>query len=384
MTGCHICGFAKAEQLPQTGAPFRLVSSDVQPAAGAAEFSFCPNCLAIQKVVSPAWHAMAQRIYANYNINHQSHGAEPMVFDSAKGSGPRSQIMLRNVLDVVPLPAEGRLLDIGCSNGNLLKSFNALRPAWRLSGAELEDTWKSAILALPGVEQFYSGPQSAYRGTFDVISLSHVLEHVADPIPFLKTISGYLSEGGRILLVSPNVTQNPIDLVIADHCTHFDERSLVYVIEAAGLGVDLLSADLLPKEFVAIIRARAGEAARGQAGAQAGASRARCQYCFKLLEDVRAAARSAAVERHPFGIMGSSIAACWTMLELDGKVDFFIDEDPDRVGHELAGLPILSPSQAPRGALVFIPMSAPVAEKIIERSRHLPLEFRFVPWNRPM
>jgi SAM-dependent methyltransferase len=385
---CHICGSSSVDRLPQDGTPFRLVSSDVQPVTGTAEYLLCSNCAAVQKAVTPAWQAMADGIYANYDINHQSRGAEPMVFDTAKGSGPRSEILLRNFLDMVSLPEEGRLLDVGCSNGNLLTSFHGLRPTWRLSGAELVDTWRDMVLALPGVEAFYSGPEPAYDGSFDIISLSHVLEHVPDPVSFLKRISGRLGENGRILLASPNLRQNPIDLVIADHCTHFDEESLSYVASRAGLTIELLSARLLPKELVAILAPHsAGDTGRaGAADVVPGGlgSKERCLFYFKLLDEVRKAARNAAAEKRPFGIMGSSIAACWMKLELSGKVDFFVDEDPHRIGHSLTGLPILASSKVPPGSLVFIPMSVTVSEKIIQRWKHLPIEFRYVANNRPV
>ena len=39
--------------------------------------------------------------------------------------------------------------------------------------------------------------------------------------------------------------------------------------------------------------------------------------------------------------------------------------------------------EMPAGAMVFIPMSVAVAEKIIERWKHLPVDFRYVPTNRP-
>jgi 2-polyprenyl-3-methyl-5-hydroxy-6-metoxy-1,4-benzoquinol methylase len=389
VTACHICGFPDVERLHQEGTPFRLVSSDVQPVSGTTEFCICPNCLAVQKVVTPAWHAMVERIYATYDINHQGNGAEPMIFDSAKGSGPRSLILLRNFLDAVELPPEGRLLDIGCANGNLLKGFHSLRPRWKLSGSELHDTWQDTILSLPGVEAFYSGATPpANAGPYDVISLSHVLEHIPDPASFLKAIAGHLGPGGCILLALPNLRENPSDLIIADHCTHFDERSLKYVVEKAGLAVELLSARLLPKELVAVISrgvpVAEPAAESDDAGAHGKASKERCLFYFRLLDDVRKAARDAACEKRPFGIMGSSIAACWTMLELGRDVDFFVDEDPHRIGHELTGLPILGPAQVPAGALVFIPMSVPVAEKIIDRWRHLSIDFRFVATNRPM
>lgn len=383
---CHICGSSKVEKLPQDGTPFRLVSSDVQPADGAAEYLLCANCSAVQKAVTPQWQAMTDGIYANYDINHQSlGGAEPMVFDTAKGSGPRSLILLRNLLDKVDLPERGRLLDFGCSNGNLLKSFHGLRPAWKLSGQELFDTWRQTVMALPGVEAFYSGPTPSYDGTFDVIALSHVLEHLQDPAAFLKGIACRLSDHGRILIASPNLRQNPIDLIIADHCTHFEEQSLSYVIDKAGLTAELLSSRLLPKELVAVVAPRRGQGARPvQSGDSGPDAKERCLFYFGLLEEVRKAGRAAAAEKRPFGIMGSAIAACWMKLELEGAVDFFVDEDPDRVGHQLTGLPILAPAQVPPGSLVFIPMSVAVAEKIMGRWRDLPIDFRFVPSNRPV
>lgn len=382
---CHICGSSNVEKLPQGGTPFCLVSSDAQPAHGSAEYVLCANCLAVQKAVTPQWQAMADGIYAHYDINHQSLGAEPMVFDTAKGSGPRSVILLSNFLDKVDLPESGRLLDIGCSNGNLLKSFHGLRPAWRLSGSELSDNWRQTVMALPGVDAFYVGAEPPNEGTFDVISLSHVLEHLQDPVAFLKRIACRLSDRGRILIASPNLRQNPIDLVIADHCTHFEEQSLSWVIDKAGLTAELLSSRLLPKELVAVVAPRRGAAGHSVESEDGGAgARERCLFYFNLLEEVRRAGRAAAAEKRPFGIMGSSIAACWMKLELADAVDFFVDEDPDRVGHQLTGLPILPPAEVPPGSLVFIPMSVPVAEKIMGRWRDLPIDFRFVESNRPV
>jgi len=387
VTACHICGSPKLEPLIQKGTPFRLVSSDVQPVVGAAEYSLCSHCLTVQKTATPAWQAMAEHVYANYDINHQSEGAEPTIFDSAKGSGPRSLILLRNFLDTGELAEEGRLLDIGCSNGNLLQTFHSLRPRWKLSGAELVDQWKETVLALPGVEAFYSGPNPAYAGRFDVISLSHVLEHIPDPIPFLKAISGHLTPGGRLLLAVPNLRQNPSDLIIADHCSHFDEDSLAYVAGMAGLGIELLSSTMLPKELVTVLSlgrpACAPDVARAEAHAHRASTKARCLFFFELLDEVRRAARTYAQEDRPFGIMGSSIAACWTMLELEGKAAFFVDEDQNRIGRQLMGRPIVAPAQMPAGAVVFIPMSVAVAEKIIDRWRQLPVDFRYVPTNRP-
>lgn len=388
MTACHVCGAPHVEPLLQKGRPFRLVSSDVQPVKGSAEYSLCSRCLTVQKTSTPGWRSMADRIYANYDINHQSQGAEPTIFDSAKGSGPRSLMLLRNFLETAALPEQGRLLDIGCSNGNLLKSFHGLRPGWRLSGAELVDQWRETVLALPGVEAFYSGPNPAYDGRFDVISLSHVIEHIPDPVTFLKAIAAHLTPQGRILVATPNLRQNPSDLIIADHCTHFDEDSFAYTARQAGLHIELLSTSMLPKELVVVLSDRKEAPPHVTDGAvdaaRQAATRQRCLFFFELLDEVRRTAEACVAAKRPFGVMGSSIAALWTMLELEGRVDFFVDEDEHRIGHKLMDRPIVAPTEVPAGALVFIPMSVTVAEKIMTRWKDRPIDFRCVPSNRPM
>jgi SAM-dependent methyltransferase len=387
VTACHVCGAPGVEPLVQKGRPFRLVSSDVQPVTGSAEYSLCPNCLTVQKTSTPVWRAMADRIYADYDINHQSQGAEPTIFDSAKGSGPRSLMLLRNFFDTVTVPDRGRLLDIGCSNGNLLKSFHGLRPGWKLSGAELVDQWRETVLALPGVEAFYSGPNPAYDGRFDVISLSHVIEHIPDPVTFLKAIADHLTPQGRILVATPNLRQNPSDLIIADHCTHFDEDSFAYTARRAGLHIELLSTSMLPKELVVVLSDRGAVPPSAEApgdDARRAGTRDRCLFFFELLDEVRRTAEACVAEKRPFGVMGSSIAALWTMLELEGRVDFFVDEDEHRVGRKLIDRPIVAPAQVPSGAVVFIPMSVAVAGKIMQRWKDLSIDFRYVATNRPM
>ena len=74
VTVCHICGSPDTERLRQEGTPFRLVSSDVQPVSGTAELAICNTCQAVQKQITPAWQAMADRIYASYDINQWSAG----------------------------------------------------------------------------------------------------------------------------------------------------------------------------------------------------------------------------------------------------------------------------------------------------------------------
>jgi hypothetical protein len=64
-------------------------------------------------------------------------------------------------------------------------------------------------------------------------------------------------------------------------------------------------------------------------------------------------------------------------------VGFFVDEDENRIGKELMGHPIRGFAEIPPGSTVFIPMSAPVAKRIVQRWHHLDIDFQYLEWNQP-
>ncbi|MBV8752132.1 MAG: class I SAM-dependent methyltransferase, partial [Hyphomicrobiales bacterium] len=316
-----------------------------------------------------------------YRINHQAAGEEPRLFNTPFGSGPRTEILLKYLLRLIDLPAAGKLLDIGCSNGNLLKSFHRIRPEWELYGYEISDMWKEEVLALPGVCGFHAGPDVSYPFRYDLITACHVLEHVPNPAAFLRPLLANLAPAGRLVVIVPNIRQNPIDLLIADHCSHFDAESLDRVLRVSGLPATDLTARAIPKELIAIAGPAEGETKKSWSDEPAVSADELCRDYFRLFDGVREAARAARAEASSFGIMGSSIAAAWLAHEI-GEVAFFADEDESRRGNTLMGRPIVSLAEAPAGATVFIPMSRNVAERIIARAGRLPIEFRYLDWNR--
>jgi 2-polyprenyl-3-methyl-5-hydroxy-6-metoxy-1,4-benzoquinol methylase len=382
MTQCHVC---HSTQIERVQAPERIVhrvSSDAQPVEGKVAWAVCANCTTIQKVVDDDWRLMAERIYAKYDINHQAGGEEPRLFNTAFGVGPRTQILMKFLLQSFDLPPTGKLLDIGCANGNLLKTAHSVRPCWELFGSEISDQWKNEVLALPGVHDFYIGQKIDYPSRYDLITLSHVLEHVEDPAGFLQPLSRHLTPGGKLVILVPDIRRNPIDLLIADHCSHLDENSLSGILTRAGFEIERLSVDVIPKELAAICGVARPPARRRPEVAFDVAPGALCRNYFRLIDGVLDAAVQAAAGAAQFGVMGSSIAAAWLAAELQERVQFFVDEDASRIGHKLLGRRILGLADIPPQATVFIPMSAPVAQSIIVRAGGLPVRFEYVDWNR--
>ena len=79
----------------------------------------------------------------------------------------------------------------------------------------------------------------------------------------------------------------------------------------------------------------------------------------------------------PFGIFGTSISGMWLYGDLRDVVEFFVDEDPSRVGHFYEGRPILAPADTPADSIVYIPLNPDISVSVSRRLAGLPA--RFVP-----
>ncbi len=98
----------------------------------------------------------------------------------------------------------GRLLDVGCGNGQLLTRLRDL--GWQVEGVEVDPA---------AVEQARAGGLKVHLGSleaqqypqnhFDVITMSHVIEHVHDPAGLLRECHRILQPGGRLVAITPNL-----------------------------------------------------------------------------------------------------------------------------------------------------------------------------------
>lgn len=94
-----------------------------------------------------------------------------------------------------------RLLDIGCGMGGYLKAGERLG----MNGVGYEPSGPHSQIArevfgLKVRPNYFTGTDEQ----FDLILLSHVIEHIFDPEPFLATIAKSLADGGRLVVITPN------------------------------------------------------------------------------------------------------------------------------------------------------------------------------------
>lgn len=367
---CHVCGGV----LDPVDAYGRLhrVTSDCRAWPAGGRLGVCRDCGTAQKAVDDPWRVEVARIYVGYDIYHQSGGAEQPAFGAGVPEA-RSAILVRSLLAAVNFAATGRLLDIGCGNGALLRAFAAQRPQWRLSGVEVGDRYRATVESIAGVVEFHPGPLDTLAARpFDVISMVHVLEHIENPVAFLRGLRPRLAPGGMLIVEVPDCERNPFDLTIADHCSHFTRQTLGRILVQAGFGSIAASTEWVPREISVICSPDASPSTCAGVAGEAHAHTIHAHVARLAAGAERARALAASGVR--FGIFGTSIGGTWLFAESGGRAAFFVDEDAARAGRRYLGRDVWLPGEAPAGTTVLLPLAEPALGAVMRRLAGLPLE----------
>lgn len=112
-----------------------------------------------------------------------------------------------------------RLLEIGSGPGYFLKVGKEL--GWDVLGIEPS---KQAIafsdqFDVPVVHGFFNDASAKELGTFDLIFMDTLLEHVPDPASTLALCHSILNPGGLICIISPN-DYNPLQQILREHANY--------------------------------------------------------------------------------------------------------------------------------------------------------------------
>lgn len=95
------------------------------------------------------------------------------------------------------------ILDYGCNTGYFLKMIKKTAPNNECFGADINPhALDSARIKNPDIK-FYDLNNETIDNQFDIIILSHVLEHVDSPEILLKKLVSYLKKDGYLLVAVP-------------------------------------------------------------------------------------------------------------------------------------------------------------------------------------
>jgi 2-polyprenyl-3-methyl-5-hydroxy-6-metoxy-1,4-benzoquinol methylase len=103
-----------------------------------------------------------------------------------------------------PPPGGGRLLDVGFGNGGFLKIASEM--GWCAEGIDF-DAKAVEVAQARGLNVSCASVNelAARNESYDIITLSHVIEHVHDPVALLKDLYRLLKHDGRLWLETPNI-----------------------------------------------------------------------------------------------------------------------------------------------------------------------------------
>jgi ubiquinone/menaquinone biosynthesis C-methylase UbiE len=157
----------------------------------------------------------------------------------------------------IPVIKHGKILDIGCGNGEFLLRFS-----------------KSTSVGLYGVEiysikndlkdkiHFSKGSliDAEYRNNvFDIITLNHTLEHLDNPDKVFVELKRILKPGGKVIIAVPNITslaywifkKNWVGLDIPRHLFSYSTKTLLRFAQKAGLKIKKIRYNSTPGQFLA-------------------------------------------------------------------------------------------------------------------------------------
>jgi len=146
-------------------------------------------------------------------------------------------------------PGGGRVLDLGCSYGFFVEYLREW--GWEAEGADpcAHAVTYARARGLPCRRAVIEGLDN--RGSYELVSMIHVLEHLPDPVGALKLVSRLLKPGGALYLRVPNfasalVQKSSRDLLghlkPREHLWYFTPETLARTLEAAGLEPEVRAA----------------------------------------------------------------------------------------------------------------------------------------------
>jgi SAM-dependent methyltransferase len=138
----------------------------------------------------------------------------------------------------------GRILDVGCASGNFLQV--CFERGWEIVGIEPAEGFcaKAKAMLGEGGKIICATLQQASlpKGSFDVVTLWDVLEHVSEPVEFLASCASLLRPSGFVFANVPDldsaqarVLGSKWPLLLPEHFNYFNKGSLKRCGELAGL-----------------------------------------------------------------------------------------------------------------------------------------------------
>lgn len=165
-----------------------------------------PNCASIWLDPVPIKEDIP-KLYKNYVTHKAIKKKEALLLNILRGifnfilyCNPERRRIDCMYLDAIK---PGRLIDVGCGEGRRLVLMKSR--GWHVVGQEVDP--KSEAFSLGPDFKVYLGDLhnlNLPENSFDAVIMSHVIEHLLDPLAMLMECRRILKRGGHLVMVTPN------------------------------------------------------------------------------------------------------------------------------------------------------------------------------------
>ncbi len=217
--------------------------SRIHPTVATVELQSCLNCSFVQTRF-PFTEEDLGRLYVDYrsdSYNAERSHYEPSYAAIAAEVGRYSNGDMNRISDIThwvqsKVDLNGKsMLDYGGADGQYLPSFVGNKYVFEVSNID----------PVQGVVRI---SDESMLQTYSYIQLSHVLEHVTEPLQMVKRVSKYLAEDGYLLVEVPQdlstdllkkiqTGKTNVFIGVHEHINNYSSLSVQKLIAAAGLKI---------------------------------------------------------------------------------------------------------------------------------------------------
>lgn len=370
---CRLCAepgprvFFEREQYPIWGGP--VVPPDRAGRIGfaALRIAICRRC-GFMSLTEPRGEHLSDLLYGDF------YSSSNPICENPENITDWRALQLLDFIDAATGAGRGRALEVGCYDGQLL--YQLRKRGWRVSGCEPNPIGQQAAArhALDVKQAYFTtglyDPQS-----FELIVSRFVLEHVPEPLQFLRDVREALAPGGTVFLEVPDagerLTNRVLGSFVPEHVSYFGQGSLCTALDLTGFVDPQFS--VYPGGI--IVSARMGRPSAGTAPADVDVSELRASAgsfeadMSERIDRFRQIVTQLAEAGKRIAVYGANSQTIECLNRgglMEAQVAYVVDDDPFKEGMQLVAtrLPVYSFRQ-----LVESPVDAVIVSAYLSQEK---------------
>jgi hypothetical protein len=210
----------------------RSAQDAVRTARGQLRLIGCQTCGFV-------WNAAFDPGLITYDLNYENDQAHSQLF------AEHLRERIEDLLGAVPGDQPIDYLEVGCGQGQFIELVAEAAGSRLRSAVGFDPAWRGDDGQGPGrsrIHKVYFNAETAGRldRPPNIVASRHTIEHVPDPVGFLKALNTALGGAASIpiLLETPRVEwifeNNAIHDLFYEHCSLFSERAMYVALRRAG------------------------------------------------------------------------------------------------------------------------------------------------------